>query len=177
MRDAQAASGRSTAGHGIRLADFQPQDLPAIHAFAADPVVCQYSTWGPNQLADTREFLADALLEQPHRVLQAVMLGDVLIGSASVWVTDRKAKAGEIGYTLNREYWGNGYAAETAGLLLRRGFEDLGLERISATCDARNAASIRVLEKTGFKLEGRRVEDPDSDAARAETLIFNIGRT
>ncbi|MGH3654904.1 GNAT family N-acetyltransferase [Glutamicibacter sp.] len=176
MRNDQAANGKSAAGPGIRLANFQAQDLPAVHAFAADPVVCQYSTWGPNQLADTQEFLADALVEQPHRALQAVMLGDVLIGSASVWVTDRKAKAGEIGYTLNRGYWGNGYATETAGLLLRLGFEVLGLERISATCDARNAASIRVLEKTGFKLKGRRVEDPESSTGRAETLLFNIGR-
>lgn len=177
MHNEPSAGGSSASGLGIRLIDFRSQHLSAVHNFAADPLVCRYSTWGPNQLADTQKFLADALIEQPHRRLRAIMLGDVLIGSASVWATERNAKAGELGYTLNREYWGNGYATAAVGHLLRLGFEDLGLERISATCDARNAASIRVLEKSGFKLEERRAEDPENSKGRVETLVFGLRRT
>ncbi|MGP5665271.1 GNAT family N-acetyltransferase [Glutamicibacter arilaitensis] len=93
------------------------------------------------------------------------------------WVTDQISKAGEIGYTLNRNYWGRGYATEVAVLLLQLGFENLGLERISATCDARNTASIRVLEKAGLTLQARRGEDLENCSQRAETLIFHIVET
>lgn len=41
-----------------------------------------------------------------------------------------------------------------ARLLVRLGFERLGLHRLSATCDPGNAASIRVLEKAGLRREG-----------------------
>ena len=167
----------SAAGPRIALAHFQPGDASDIHAVASDPLVCRYSTWGPNQLADTQAFLQDALVEQPQRYLQAVLVDGVLIGSASVWVTDQISKAGEIGYTLNRNYWGRGYATEVAVLLLQLGFENLGLERISATCDARNTASIRVLEKAGLTLQARRGEDPENCSQRAETLIFHIVET
>lgn len=177
MSNNPPAHGVTTTEPELRLTDFRAQDLSAVHNFAADPLVCRYSMWGPNQLADTQKFLADALIEQPHRRLRAIRLGDVLIGSASVRATDRNAKAGELGYTLNREYWGNGYATAAVGHLLRLGFEDLGLERISATCDARNAASIRVLEKSGFKLEERRSEDPENNKGRVETLVFGLHRT
>ena len=48
-----------------------------------------------------------------------------------------------------------GWATEAAGLLLRFGFNDLRLHRIAATCDPRNVASARVLEKIGMLYEGR----------------------
>lgn len=60
-----------------------------------------------------------------------------------------------MGYTLHRHHWGRGYATEVAGLLLRVGFEQLGLERVAATCDPQNIASARVREKAGLCYKGR----------------------
>ena len=60
----------------------------------------------------------------------------------------------ELGYTIHRDCWGHGYATEVANLLLQLGFEQLGLERIAATCAPDNAGSARVLEKVGFRREG-----------------------
>ena len=45
------------------LRDFTLGDEDAVHQYASDPVVCRYVDWGPNTLAVTREFLADATLE------------------------------------------------------------------------------------------------------------------
>jgi RimJ/RimL family protein N-acetyltransferase len=44
---------------------------------------------------------------------------------------------------------------EAVGELLRFAFEELGLHRIEADVDPRNVASIRLLERVGFCLEGR----------------------
>ncbi len=62
----------------------------------------------------------------------------------------------EIGYFLKPSAWGKGYASEVCRRLLRLAFEDLSLNEVVATCDAANAASRKVLLKSGFADEGRR---------------------
>jgi RimJ/RimL family protein N-acetyltransferase len=64
-------------------------------------------------------------------------------------------REGELGYVMHPDVWGRGYATEAARLLLRFGFEDLGLEQVVATCDPRNVASARVLEKVGMQYTRR----------------------
>jgi len=60
----------------------------------------------------------------------------------------------ELVYWLGKEHWGKGYTTEAASELIRFGFQDLGFERIAVGCFSRNKASVRVIEKLGFKYEG-----------------------
>ena len=96
------------------------------------------------------------------------------IGSVSIWTTDPHDRNGELGYTFHRAYWGNGYATEAVGQLLLFGFTTLKLERISATCQPGNAGSIRVLEKSGFTLEGRLRSHRLVNGVRRDSLLFSI---
>ena len=57
------------------------------------------------------------------------------------------------GYVLAPAWWGQGYATEAAGALLRFGFEDLGAHRLFAHVFVGNEASARVLTKLGLRLE------------------------
>ncbi|MDJ1505039.1 GNAT family N-acetyltransferase [Xanthocytophaga agilis] len=59
----------------------------------------------------------------------------------------------QIGYRLQEHYWGQGYATEIAKGLVEYSFLQLHLDRIAATTNRNNYASIRVLEKAGFRLE------------------------
>jgi len=61
----------------------------------------------------------------------------------------------ELGYFLHPDVWGRGCATEAARLLVAFGFDVLGLERITATCDPRNVASGHVLCKLGMRHETR----------------------
>jgi ribosomal-protein-alanine N-acetyltransferase len=65
-----------------------------------------------------------------------------------------KDASAEIGYALNRRYWGQGYGTEATGRLLHFGFEQMNLHRISAVVLTDNLASIRVLTKIGMRFEG-----------------------
>jgi len=56
----------------------------------------------------------------------------------------------ELGYRLGREHWGRGYASEIASGSVGYGFGTLGLDRLVAVTYPENAASRRVLEKSGF---------------------------
>lgn len=55
-----------------------------------------------------------------------------------------------IAFYLARDYWRRGLATEAGHAFVRHGFETLGLRRIEAGMNARNVASIRVIEKLGF---------------------------
>jgi RimJ/RimL family protein N-acetyltransferase len=58
----------------------------------------------------------------------------------------------ELGYRLRRPAWGKGYATEGSRALIRKGFTELGVERVVAETMAVNAGSRRVLEKAGLTL-------------------------
>jgi RimJ/RimL family protein N-acetyltransferase len=57
-----------------------------------------------------------------------------------------------LGYRLRRAAWGKGYATEGSRALIRKGFTELGAERVYATTYQDNEASRRVMEKVGMKL-------------------------
>lgn len=56
----------------------------------------------------------------------------------------------EVKYALLRAHWGRGLATEAVGALLRFAHTTLGIERVIATVAPENAASHRVLAKTGM---------------------------
>lgn len=80
--------------------------------------------------------------------------GDALIGTCTLYRIDRVHRRAEIGYILRRDQWGRGLAHEALVALLGFAFGALGLHRLEADIDPRNAASIRLVERLGFKREG-----------------------
>jgi RimJ/RimL family protein N-acetyltransferase len=69
------------------------------------------------------------------------------------------------------------YPIRTARLLLRLGFEDLGLHRIAARCDARNTASARVMERAGLRREAHLVQSEFVKGEWTDELIYAILRS
>lgn len=165
-------------GSGLEFRGFLVTDVPDVHEYTSDPEVCRWSTWGPNTVAQTRSFVEDAarrhLVGDPASYTFAAVLGGKAIGSVSVWTTDLQDRNGELGYTFHRDHWGKGYATEAVGHLLAVGFEELKLERISATCHPGNMASIRVLEKSGFRQEGLLRSHRLVRGVRRDSLLFSI---
>jgi ribosomal-protein-alanine N-acetyltransferase len=144
----------------LKLREFDEDDWVSVHKYASDPEVVQYMTWGPNTTEDTKNFVQRALAyqkEQPRRNFDLTIISKeegALIGGCSIRVSDPDNREGFIGYLLRRQYWQRGYATESAKALIAFGFNQLDLHRIYATCDTRNVASTRVLEKTGMRREG-----------------------
>ncbi len=61
----------------------------------------------------------------------------------------------EIGYWLAKPYWGQGIMTDVVGAYIRYAFDELKLVKLVAHVFEFNAGSARVLEKNGFKFEGR----------------------
>ncbi len=64
----------------------------------------------------------------------------------------------DLGYSIAPPYWRRGFATEVLRALLRFGFETLGLHRINVDTRMDNIASVRLVEKLGFRNEGVRRE-------------------
>jgi RimJ/RimL family protein N-acetyltransferase len=60
----------------------------------------------------------------------------------------------DIGFALLPEFWGQGYAYESAAAVMAFGKDVLGLDRILAVTNPDNYSSIRVLEKLGLRADG-----------------------
>ena len=82
-----------------------------------------------------------------------------LIGHMPFAVFSERYRTREIGWVLDPRHHGQGYATEAALALLRHSFESLGLHRVVATCDPRNRASSRIMEKLGMRREAHFVKD------------------
>jgi len=72
----------------------------------------------------------------------------------------------DIGYAFLPEYWGAGFAFEAAEATVRHGAGKFGLKRLIAVVSEHNAASIRVLEKLGFRYERMFAMRPDEPEVR-----------
>lgn len=142
------------------LREFRETDESDVHEYGSDVEVSRYVVWGPNTPEDTHDVLNDRIGKQRiwprHEVDLAIELSaeKKVIGSISLAIQRDDHRIASFGYALNRRYWGQGYATEAADALLSRAFQKLNLHRVWATCDARNLASRRVMERVGMRREG-----------------------
>jgi RimJ/RimL family protein N-acetyltransferase len=142
----------------LLLRPFHTSDAWALHAYQSRADVCRYIPYPPRTLDTVRERIdaATSVLDEPDSALLLAVVrseDDVLVGDVMLRWISREHANGEIGYVFDPRYQGHGYATEAANELLRLGFEELDLHRIIARVDARNAASIAVLQRIGMRQE------------------------
>lgn len=84
-----------------------------------------------------------------------------------------------IGYVLNRAHWGRGLMTEAVQALTSWLIVQSGVFRVWAVCDCENLGSARVLEKSGFELEGtlrRWVVHPNVSDTPRDVLCYSLVR-
>lgn len=150
-------------GERLRLRGFREDDLHDLYAMHSDPVVNRYWSFPAwTDIEQARDYLARALAgRDAERMLcwaiaerGAERDSDRLIGTATVFAINREQGRAEIGYGLRASHWGLGYAQEALRPVLSHAFDALGLRRLEADIDPRNAGSCRLVERLGFVREG-----------------------
>ncbi|MCL2774064.1 MAG: GNAT family N-acetyltransferase [Oscillospiraceae bacterium] len=163
------------------LRKFAADDFAAVHSYASCRENVLYMPWGPNSEEQTRDFINTSISkaeEIPINDYQyAIVLKKTgnLIGGCEISPSGEEAS---LGWTLHRDYWKQGYGPEMGKALLKFGFEELGLRRITANCDAENYGSYRVMEKIGMRREGLSIESRPAnkltDRRYSDTLRYAI---
>ncbi len=147
------------AAKRLRLRWLTDADIPALFAVFGDAEVMRYWSHEPfKSIEDARQYLNQIRECFAKRELfqWGIELNETnaIIGTCTLAHLDAQHKRAEIGFALARAHWGKGYIVEALPVLIRFAFEELGLERLTADADPRNASSIRVLERAGFAREG-----------------------
>ncbi|MFC4012094.1 GNAT family N-acetyltransferase [Nonomuraea purpurea] len=165
----------------LHLRPFTPDDLDALHAYESRPDVARYLYWGPRDRDTTRTLLdkkitRTTLHDEGDAIELAMTLRTTghLIGHCLLIWTSKQHRQGEIGYILHPDHHGHGYAPEAAHAMLRLGFDDLGLHRITGRLDARNTASARVLEKLHMRHEATLIDNAHVKDEWASETIYAI---
>ena len=133
------------------------EDAPALAAAIADETIVRNlasAPW-PYALADAEEFLAT---ERDPRLPSFLIFRRTngaprLVGS--IGIGPRPDGELELGYWISRPNWGLGYATEAARAVLAIARDGLRLQKLYAGHFFDNPASGRVLEKAGFRTDGR----------------------
>jgi len=136
----------------LRIRSFQRHDWQAVYDYTSDPAVMVYIPEGPLTPEQAKAFVADNRGEHARAVAVLHKTANLLIGYMVFhpWFAPQTY---EIGWVFHRAYHGQGYATEAAVALLHYGFDALHLHRIIATCQPKNVASCRVMEKLGMRRE------------------------
>ncbi len=142
------------------LRRFTDDDVDHLVALDSDPAVMRYISGGP---ATPREEIArdyiPAYLDYYQRYEGYGYWAAIEQGTGAFlgWFQFRPPAGApldqpELGYRLRRSAWGNGYATEGARALIRKGFTELGVQRVVAFTYGEHQASRRVMEKAGLRL-------------------------
>jgi RimJ/RimL family protein N-acetyltransferase len=158
----------------LRLRAFRSHDLDAYAAMCADPEVMRYL--GPGLTLSRTDSWRSI----------ASMLGHWRLLGYGMWALESKAdgaflgRAGfldppgwpgfELGWTLAREHWGNGYATEAARAALTYAFDILGRDRVISLIRPGNERSVRVAGRLGAKLAG------EVDLLGSTALVYAVRR-
>ncbi|MCR5040618.1 MAG: GNAT family N-acetyltransferase [Clostridia bacterium] len=135
------------------LRPWAEDDAEECYKYAKDPRVGPIAGWPAHTSAENSRQVIRDVLSAPETY--AVVLKETGLPVGSIGLKfhcdlAEKDDEAELGYWIGVPYWGRGIVPEAARELLRRAFEDLGLERVWCGWYDGNERSRRVQEKLGF---------------------------
>lgn len=163
----------------LRLTQLGPQYLLSTHEYASDLENTKYMVHLPNaDINQTKGFLdrvhKEWQKENPTFYEFAILLDDKHIGAVSIYL-DQVNGIGELGWIINKKYWGNGYATEAATGVMNFAIQDLKLKKIIAQCDSENTSSFKVMSKLGLSLvEKTKGRKNRSSSEEREELLYSL---
>ena len=140
------------------LRRWEQADAEDLYRYACDPDVGPIAGWPPHKNPDeSRAVIRDVLngreayaicLKEDGRAVGAIELK--LNGHTDL--TDRDDEC-EMGYWLGKPFWGRGIVPEAVTEMLRRAFEDIGMQKVWVGYYEGNSKSKRVQEKCRFRFQ------------------------
>jgi len=169
-------------GTKVELRPFRRSDLANFVKWFNDAEVIQYLTFYLPMTEMAEEKFIENLANNPgtdvYFVIEAIENdGNKAIGSIGLNGIHPKDHFATFGIAIGeKEYWSKGYGTEACRLIVKYGFEQLNLHRISSIAYAFNERSLRMHLAVGFKEEGRRREMAFKNGKYADVVVFGLLR-
>ncbi len=147
-------------GKNILLRDIQITDCNDKYlSWLENPIINQYleTRWEKQDLRKIKSFVRD-IKESENSVLFAIVQKSSKkhIGNIKLGPINYNHQYADISYFIgDSKSWGKGYATEAVALVTHYAFNYLDLENVLAGAYESNVGSQRVLEKVGYVLQGK----------------------
>ena len=128
----------------------------------------------PYTRADAGAWVQIATSRMPLTDLAIDVAGEAVGGVSLMLHDDVERVSAEIGYWLGEQFWGRGIMSAAVRCATEYAFEAFELTRIYALPYARNDASVRVLEKAGYRREGRLRRSAIKDGVVLDQVLYAI---
>ena len=154
----------------LRLRRLTMRDAQDIFRYSRDPEVARHVLWDAHRtVGDSRAYLRYMLRryrghEPASWGIEHLDSGRIIGTIGFMWIQEDN-NAAEVGYSLARDFWGQGYMTEALRAVLQYGFDGLNLNRIEAQHETTNPASGAVMRKCHMQHEGT-----------LRSRLFNKGR-
>ena len=139
----------------VTLRSFQLSDVPWLVRYLNHDEVTHHITDAipsPYTEADAHWWLDHS---HSTTLIKAIDYEGQLVGCISAEVGDFEYnRSAELGYWVGREHWNKGIATAAVHQFMKQLFEQTDLVRLFVSVVSVNKASIRVLSKNGFSLDG-----------------------
>ena len=164
----------------LLLRELNSEDIAAFHHYRSDPVLARYQGWEPMSVQACREFLDQQTgsLEsfgQDGQWLQLAITRKEtheLLGDIGMCSLSRREGLLTLGFTLSQRYQGQGFATEAIRGLLNHLCSTTPFCKIQAITDLRNTASIRLLTRLGFQLQGTKDAFFKGEACKEQVYLW-----
>ena len=140
----------------INLRHLSPRDLRAFQAYRQDPEVARYQNWRSMSDDEALHFLRDVSKSKPlapgrwRQIGIALKKDNTLIGDMG-WFLNADQTEVELGITLAREFQNRGHASGAMRMATHHVFASSPVKRVVAWSDVRNLASMRMIQRLGFR--------------------------
>ena len=163
----------------LALRPHHESDVDALHRIYSQPDVARYlleDPWTPSTAAEkVSKRLARMDLDGPDGALALVIERELApIGDVALWYTDRECRVAEIGWVLDPDHGGQGFAVEAVRSVLDLAFDHYRLHRVAAQMDARNTASAKLAASAGMRHEAHLRQNWWSKGEWTDTAIFGM---
>jgi RimJ/RimL family protein N-acetyltransferase len=156
----------SSSSANVRLRNVDVGDLPSLFQHQLEPDAIRMAVVNPRDAESFNTHWAKVLSDRSI-VAKAILADDLLAGSISCFRMDGQDA---VGYWIAKEHWGKGIATRAVALLL----EEVAKRPLHARVARTNVASIRVLERCGFRIAGYRVSPADEHFPACEEAILML---
>lgn len=145
--------------NGVQIREWKPEDTGSLAAICNNKKIwlnLRDAFPHPYTVANAVDWISFTLGQKPTRNFAIVYNGDVAGSIGVLTKEDIYRKSIEIGYFIGEQYWGKGIATIAVGQMIEYIKVKFDVSRIYAEVFGNNTASMKVLLKNGFHLEGVR---------------------
>ena len=149
------------------LRPFEKSDVEAFFEMDKNPEVHKY-LWNKPILSINEVYESIEMIKQQYKDNNIGRFAMILketsdfIGWAGLKyntkIVNNKINFYDIGYRLNEDFWGKGYASEASFAWLDYGFDVMNIQQMTAAAHTDNIASNRILQKIGMKMTEQYLE-------------------